>query len=110
MRLHVIAAVSENYCIGIDGRLPWNVPPDLENFKRLTVGKSIIMGRGCYESIGRPLPDRKNVVLTRSDIEIPGCIVAHTIDTAILYAEHFSEDIFVIGGQDIYEEFLPPVQ
>jgi dihydrofolate reductase len=77
--ISIIVAASSNDVIGRDGELPWHLPDDLMNFKRLTTGKPIIMGRKTYESIGRPLPDRQNIVITRNaNYEAPGCEVVAT--------------------------------
>ena len=80
----IIVAVAKNNVIGRDGTLPWHLPSDLKHFKKTTMGYPLIMGRKTYESIGRPLPGRDNVVLTRNtDLELPGCIVVFTMEEAL---------------------------
>lgn len=108
MRITLVAAMSRNGVIGKDGRLPWRLPTDLGRFKRLTLGKPVVMGRKTYESIGRPLPGRTNVVLTRDRTWKPplGVMEAYTIKDALWLVDHFDE-ICVIGGSEIYALFLP---
>jgi len=95
--------------IGKANSLVWRLPDDLKRFKKLTTGHPIIMGRKTYQSINRPLPDRTNVVVTRdANLEIPGCIVVHSAIEAIKRAKEFDqEEIFIIGGAEIYKETLP---
>lgn len=103
----VIVAVAKNNVIGRDGTLPWHLPSDLQHFKKTTMGSPLIMGRKTYESIGRPLPGRDNVVLTRDQtLELPGCIVVHNLQDAI---EHCcdEEKVFIIGGADIFRLAMP---
>ena len=94
--------------IGKANNLPWRLPDDLKRFKKLTSGHPIIMGRKTYQSINRPLPDRTNIVVTRDmNLEIPGCIVAHSAVEAIKRAREFDrEEIFIIGGAELYKETL----
>jgi len=94
--------------IGKAGTLVWRLPNDLKRFKKLTTGHPIIMGRKTYQSINRPLPDRTNVVVTRdANLEIPGCIVVHSAIEAIKRAKEFDqEEIFIIGGAELYKETL----
>ena len=94
--------------IGKANTLIWRLPDDLKRFKKLTTGHPIIMGRKTYESIGRPLPERTNIVTTRdATLEIPGCIVAHSAIEAIEKAKEVErEEIFIIGGAQIYKESL----
>lgn len=106
--LAVIAAVARNGVIGRDGALPWHLPEDLKRFKKTTDGHAIIMGRKTYESIGRPLPGRRNIVVTRTaTAAIAGCEVARSLDEAITIARSTDRCPFVIGGASIYEEALP---
>ena len=107
-RLSVIAAVARNGTIGRDGQLPWHLSSDLRRFKRLTMGKTIIMGRRTFESIGRLLPGRETVVLTRqADWTFPGSNVAGSLEDALLtdYPPH--EEVFVIGGAELYRTAIP---
>lgn len=109
MSLSLIAAISENNCIGKNNTLPWHIPEDLKHFKKITAGKTVLMGRKTWDSIPerfRPLPDRKNIVITKqSEIIFPeGVDVFHSIEDA-LYA-HKGEKIIVIGGGNIYEQTI----
>lgn len=100
--------MAENRVIGRDGDLPWRLPADLAHFRRLTVGRPVIMGRKVYDSIGKPLPDRQNIVLTRNPaFEAPGCTVVHSPEEA-LEAAH-DPDPMVIGGEEIYRLYLSRV-
>jgi dihydrofolate reductase len=106
MTISIIVAMSLNRVIGRDNRLPWKLPADLRRFKRLTMGHCLIMGRKTYESIGRPLPGRTVIVLTRQpDYAPPGVLVAHTLDEALALAS--GDEIFVAGGAEIYRQTLP---
>jgi dihydrofolate reductase len=107
MLITIIAAMAENGVIGREGRLPWHIPADLARFRDLTMGHPVIMGRRTYEGIGRPLPGRSIIVLTRSSsYRASGCLVAHSVDEALTAAEGATE-VFVAGGADIYRQFLP---
>jgi dihydrofolate reductase len=105
--LALIAAVARNGVIGKDGTLPWRLPEDLKHFKRTTKGHAVIMGRKTYESIGRPLPGRRNIVVSRRHATLPGCEVAPSLPLAIELARSSDELPFVIGGERLYEEALP---
>jgi len=107
MRLSLIAALARNRVIGRDNHLPWRLSADLKHFKSLTMGKPIIMGRKTFESIGKPLPGRTNIVLTRDpDFQAQGCVVVHGIDEALRAgADH--EEVMVMGGADLYRQCLP---
>ena len=131
MKISLIAAASENNVIGKDNALPWHLPHDLAYFKRVTDGSPVIMGRKNYESIiaalGKPLPNRRNIIITRQeDLECEGCDVVHSLEEAIDAAkDHLStaschslsvsargeleviQEIFIIGGGQIYAEALP---
>jgi len=113
MLLSIIVAQSQNRVIGINNKLPWYLPEDLKYFKRITQGKPIIMGRKTYESIGRPLLGRTNIVITRDgDYQAPGIKVVHTLEQALDLAEQQalvdgSEEALVIGGAEIYALTLP---
>lgn len=110
MRIAAIAAMSENRVIGKDNGLPWNLPADLKYFKQITDGKPILMGRKTFESIGRPLPNRYNIVVTRNaGFAAPGCLVVNSIDTA-LAAVAEEEEVVVIGGALLYQQMLPRLQ
>ena len=105
--ISLIVAASENNVIGVRGDLPWHLSDDLKRFKKLTMGKPIVMGRKTYESIGRPLPGRQNIIISRQDgFEADGCTVVDSPETAIEAAGD-AEEIMIIGGGHVYEEFLP---
>ncbi|MDP3763765.1 MAG: dihydrofolate reductase [bacterium] len=107
-RISIIVAHSKNMAIGKANALVWRLPEDLKRFKKLTTGHPIIMGRKTYQSINKPLPDRTNIVVTRDiNLEIPGCIVVHSAIEAIEKAKQFDrEEIFIIGGAEIYKATL----
>ena len=102
----MIAAMGENRVIGNKGELPWNMPADMAHFKSTTLGKPVIMGLTTYNSIGRPLPKRKNIVLSKSSGPIDGVEVVNSINAAVDAAGE-AEEIMVIGGASIYKQFLP---
>jgi dihydrofolate reductase len=103
----LIAAVAENGIIGAGGRLPWHAPADLARFRALTTGHAVIMGRRTFEGIGRPLPERRTIVLSRRpDFRPPGCTVVHSPEEA-LAAVAGEEEVFIAGGGEIYRLFLP---
>jgi dihydrofolate reductase len=108
-RLSLIVAVDEQRAIGKDNHLLWHIPEDLRRFKAITTGHVVVMGENTFRSIGRPLPHRTNIVMTLSEkADLPGCIIAHSVDEAIaLGREREREEIFVIGGASIYQQFLP---
>lgn len=107
MVVSIICAVAANGVIGIQNRLPWKLPADLQRFKTLTMGHPIIMGRKTYESIGKPLPGRANIVVTRqSGYRADGCTVAHSLPEALTTMAGVDE-AFVIGGADLYAQALP---
>ena len=102
----MIAAMARNRVIGRDNAMPWHIPEDLKHFKRLTLGHPVIMGRKTCESIGRPLPGRENIVITRSaSLDMPGIHVAASLDQALELAR--GRPAFVIGGGEIYRLALP---
>ncbi|PIR48293.1 diacylglycerol kinase [Candidatus Peregrinibacteria bacterium CG10_big_fil_rev_8_21_14_0_10_55_24] len=108
MNITLIAAASENSVIGRKGAIPWKLPEDFRHFHVVTTGKPIIMGRKTHESIGRVLPGRRNIVVTRQDMEIDGCEVVHSIEEAIALLERDGvEEACVIGGGEIYAQALP---
>jgi dihydrofolate reductase len=103
--ISIIAAMDENHLIGSNNNLPWYLPADLQRVKQLTTGHAIILGRKNYESIGRPLPNRKNIVITTNpDYDAPGCVVVNSIDAAIEAAG--DDDIYIFGGARIYEQMF----
>jgi len=107
MRRALVVAMSRNGVIGRGNRLPWRLPADLAFFKRVTIGQPVIMGRKTYESIGKPLPGRLNIVVsTKPDYQAPGCTVAHSMDEAYA-AAGAAKDVAIIGGNAIFAEALP---
>jgi dihydrofolate reductase len=108
MRITLIVAASENDVIGRRGDLPWRLPADLAHFKRFTMGKPIVMGRKTWGSIGRPLPGRLNIVLSRNPSHVAdGCVVVDSLDGAIgVAAEQGAEELVVIGGAGVYAEAM----
>ncbi|GAA3944622.1 dihydrofolate reductase [Litoribacillus peritrichatus] len=112
MKLSMIVAMAENRVIGRNNKLPWYLPEDLKYFKRVTMGKPIIMGRKTYESIGRPLPGRPNIILSRAGFEAPeGVHVVETIEAAKELAESLAfidghDEAMIIGGSQIYQMAL----
>lgn len=107
--LSIIVAVADNGVIGSGNRLPWRLPDDLKRFKALSLGKPIVMGRKTYDSIGRPLPGRLNIIVSRQgDLQIAGCRVVASLAEAIAAAGDAPE-IVIVGGADIYRQVLPQV-
>ena len=106
MIISLIAAMSQERVIGRQGKLPWHIPADLSRFKSITMGHTLVMGRKTFESIGRPLPGRKIVVLTRSTRNIEGCQTARSLTEAIAASEG-DEEIFICGGEQVFLEALP---
>lgn len=117
MRIGLIAAMAENRVIGRGNALPWHISADLRNFRRLTLGKPIVMGRKTFESLGKPLPGRANIVITRNPASRPsfrpgGVTVCHDIDGALAAAREIAgssgaDEIMVIGGAEVYAATLP---
>lgn len=106
MKLSLIVAMSRDGVIGADNRLPWHLSADLRRFKAITMGKPILMGRKTHDSIGRPLPGRNNIVLTRDrSYRAPGCTVVHTTQESMRVAQG-SAELMIIGGSSLYERFL----
>jgi dihydrofolate reductase len=106
-RISIIAAVARNGVIGRDNRLPWHLPEDLKRFRALTMGHHVIMGRKTWESIGRVLPGRTMVVVSRDPgYGVPGCLIAHSLEEALGLCGDDPE-VFVIGGAEIYRQALP---
>jgi len=104
--ISLIWAMDKNRLIGKDNQMPWHLPAELAYFRKVTTGHPVLMGRRTYESIGKPLPNRTNVILTRNEEYKPeGCIVIHSIEEAL---ERFGGQLlFIIGGAQIYRQFLP---
>ena len=107
MIISLIAAMGKNRIIGKDNSLPWKLPEDMKRFKELTQGKPVVMGRKTFESIGKPLPNRKNIILTNDkNYKKEGCIIVHSVQEALIPSKG-DKEIMVIGGEQIFKEFLP---
>lgn len=100
--INIIAAVGKNLELGKNNDLIWHLPNDLKYFKNLTLGKTVVMGRNTYNSIGKALSDRKNIVLTKQNIDIKDCIVMHDYNDILT----MNDEIFIIGGESIYKIFI----
>ncbi|MFE4813864.1 dihydrofolate reductase [Peribacillus simplex] len=106
--ISLIVAMDQNRVIGKNNELPWHLPADLQYFKKVTMGHPIVMGRKTFESIGRVLPGRENVIVTRNqDYKAEGCVVLHDIEQIKTFADSRDEEVFVIGGAEIFKEILP---
>ncbi|HCK03264.1 MAG: dihydrofolate reductase [Methylophilales bacterium] len=106
-KISVIAAMSKNNVIGIDNTLPWHISDDLKRFKKLTINHPIIMGRKTFDSIGKPLKDRQNIVISRNrDLTINGVTIVNSLEEAINITSD-QPNIFIIGGEQIYEMAMP---
>jgi len=118
MTISAIAVTNKNRAIGFQNKLLWKLPPDLEHFKKITAGHTIIMGGNTFLSLGRPLPNRVNIVITKNkDFVAPGCVIVSSLDEALERAkieeeklENSHKEIFVIGGASIYAQLLPHVE
>lgn len=107
MIISIIAALAKNNVIGKKNALPWNLPADLARFREITTGKPVIMGKNTYDSIGRPLPNRLNIVLSNDrNSKIEGCLVANSLEETLNYVLG-AEEVMIIGGASIYKQFLP---
>lgn len=100
--------MSKNRVIGKDNKIPWHLPADLKYFKKTTLNHHIILGRKCYESIGKPLPSRVNIVVTRdTEYKAAGCVIVHSIEAALDYARRHDEtEVFIAGGGEIYKQTM----
>jgi dihydrofolate reductase len=105
--INIIAAMAKNRVIGKDNKLPWHISDDLKNFKKLTSNTVVIMGRKTFESIGKPLPNRINIVISSSMPGTEGIIVCHDIPSALERARSYNKEIFIIGGATIYQQTIP---
>lgn len=108
MKLAVIVAMAENRVIGNNQQIPWYLSTDLKRFKQITMGSAIIMGRKTYESIGRPLPGRTTVIISRNpSYSVANCLVFNSIELALAYYASSEQTVFVIGGAALYEAAMP---
>jgi len=106
MKISLIVAMASNRAIGLDNKMPWHLSADLKKFKQITMGSPILMGRKTYESIGRPLPGRTNIIISRDpQYQQTDCLVFNSIDAAIASCQQYAE-IFVIGGATFYQSML----
>jgi dihydrofolate reductase len=105
MTVTIVVAISENHVIGKDNKLLWYLPRDLKHFKEITTGHTVIMGRKTYDSVGKPLPNRRNIIITRQEITIAGCEVVNSIEAAIALC-NAEEEVFIIGGAEIYRQAM----
>ena len=105
MTVSIIVATSENHAIGKNNQLLWHLPADLKHFRVITSGHTIIMGRKTFDSVGKPLPNRRNIVVTRQDITIEGCEVVKSIEDAIALCKG-EDEVFIGGGAEIYRQAM----
>lgn len=112
MTISIIVAISDNNAIGKNETIPWHLPNDLKYFKQTTMGSHIIMGRKTYDSIGKPLPGRTNVVVTtQRNLKIEGCEVVNSLDAALAISRLANQqEVFIIGGASIYKIMLPDAE
>jgi len=111
MKISMIAAMAHQRVIGKNNKIPWHLPADLAFFKKITIGNPILMGRKTYDSIGRALPERLNIVISRNpNLKIAGCEVVHSLAQAVKLANEKSlnsKELFITGGSNLYTSFLP---
>ena len=106
MKISIVAAIAQNYAIGLNNQLIWHLPDDLQFFKKTTLNASIIMGRKTFDSIGKALPKRTNIIISSNpDFHAPACIVVKNLEDAIAKAD--SNEVFIVGGASIYEQSMP---
>jgi dihydrofolate reductase len=107
MKISLIVAMASNRVIGLNGQMPWHLSADLKRFKQITMGSPILMGRKTFEAIGKPLPGRGNLIISRdTDYRQPGCLIFNDIDSALRHCSD-SPEVFVIGGASLYQALLP---
>jgi dihydrofolate reductase len=105
MNIYIVVAIATNNAIGKNNELLWHLPKDLKHFKQITSGHTVVMGRKTFDSIGKPLPNRRNIIITRQDINPEGCEVANSLDGALALATN-DEDLYIIGGAEIYRQAM----
>lgn len=106
--LSIAVAVGENFAIGKNNQLLWHMPADLKFFKQTTSGHTVVMGRKTFDSVGRPLPNRRNIIITRDpELKIDGAEVVNSLDEAISITKNEEKSIFIVGGAEIYRQALP---
>jgi dihydrofolate reductase len=108
MKISLIVAMAKNRVIGDNGAMPWHLSADLKKFRQITTGFPIVMGRKTYQSIGRPLPNRTNIIISRDNsFQAEGCIVFNDLQNGLDHACQLADQVFVIGGATLYEALLP---
>ncbi len=108
MMISIIVAIGNNRVIGIKNALPWKLPADMEHFRQLTAQKPLIMGQKTFESIGKALPGRTNIVLTLDkNFQASDCLIAHSMEEALRIAKEKGEEVMICGGVSVYKQFLP---
>lgn len=108
MKISLIVAMSSNRVIGRDNKMPWHLSADLKHFRKITMNSPILMGRKTFESIGKPLDGRTNLILSKNtNYQAEGCFVFHSLQDALEKAAHYGNELFVIGGATLYEMALP---
>ncbi len=108
MPFSIIAAIAKNGVIGKDNKIPWDIPEDLEYFYKTICGKPVVMGRKTYESIGKPIKNSENIVLSHNQsLVLPGCTVFHSVSDVLARYQNVDVEVMIIGGASIYEQFLP---
>lgn len=105
MNINIVVAIASNNAIGKNNKLLWHLPKDLKHFKELTTGHTVIMGRKTFDSVGRPLPNRRNIIVTRQNINIEGCEVVNSLDAALALASGEAE-VDIVGGAEIYRQAM----
>ncbi|MFD0748556.1 dihydrofolate reductase [Mucilaginibacter calamicampi] len=105
MTISIVVAIAQNHAIGKDNQLLWYLPNDLKHFKTITSGHTIIMGRKTYDSVGKPLPNRRNIVITRQQMDIAGCEVVNSLEDALALCKT-EEEVFIVGGAEIYRQAM----
>lgn len=105
-KTYIIVAMTKSRVIGKNGKMPWHIPDDLKLFKKLTTGGAVIMGRRTYESIGKPLPDRENIIVSNSLKQADGCKIFDSVLLAMQYAQNTGRRIFFIGGGELYKKTI----
>ncbi len=107
-KISIAVAIGENYAIGKNNQLLWHMPADLKFFKQTTSGHTVIMGRKTFDSVGKPLPNRRNVVITRdTELKIEGAEVVNSLDEALAITKTEEKPVFIVGGAEIYRQALP---
>lgn len=106
MNINIVVAIAANNAIGKNNKLLWHLPKDMKHFKELTTGHTVIMGRKTFDSVGKPLPNRRNIVVTRQNMEINGCEVVNSLEDALELAAGEAE-VDIVGGAEIYHQAMP---